>query len=250
MSSWLRSLVVPALCTALMATLLVGLGIWQLHRLSWKEGILARIEARTKAPVQSLPLRGDWSALKPEDYEYRRVSLDGTFLDGKTALVFHNAPDGPGYLVMTPLRLKEGGTVIVNRGYVPSARKDVAVRPEGRDQEAHVTGLMRQPEPRNLFTPADDIDTGIFFTRDPLAIARFDHLSDTAPFTVDADATPNESGWPRGGTTELAIPNNHLSYALTWFGLAAGLLGVFFSFAWKRFASTRVPADEVHSLNA
>ena len=99
---------------------------------------------------------------------------------------------------------------------------------------------MRQPEPRNIFTPADDPAKDQFFTRDPQLIAAHLGLADAAPFTVDADATPNPGGWPRGGATELAIPNNHFSYALTWFGLALGLFGVFLSYAWRRLSEDGV----------
>jgi surfeit locus 1 family protein len=237
----LRPLLVPAIFTLVVGTILIGLGVWQLHRLTWKEAIIARIESRTKAKPQPLPLRTTWSHLAPADYEYRRVSLDGIFHNDQETLVFRgSADDGPGYLVLTPLALQGGGTVLVNRGFVPDDLKDKATRAAGQPSgQVHVTGLMRQPEPRNIFTPGDEPAKNQFFTRDPKLIAAYLGLSDAAPFTVDADATPNPGGWPRGGATELVIPNNHFSYALTWFGLALGLFGVFFSFAFRRLAEER-----------
>ena len=247
----LRPLLVPAIFTLLAGALLVGLGLWQLHRLAWKEAIIARIEARTKAPPQALPPTAAWTQLRPDDYEYRRVSFDGTFRNDKETLVFRSAADGPGYLVLTPLALQNGGTVLVNRGFVPDELKDKATRPAGEPSgPVHVTGLMRQPEPRNLFTPADDPAKSQFFTRDPQLIAAHLGLIDAAPFTVDADVTANPGGWPRGGATELAIPNNHFEYALTWFGLALGLFGVFLNYALRRLAEDRAralePAIAVH----
>ena len=242
----LRPLLLPALFTLLVGAILVALGIWQLHRLSWKEAIIARIEARTTAAAVSLPPRADWSTLAPTDYEYRRVTLKGTFDKGKEAAVFRGSEDGAGYLVMVPLALEGGGTVLVDRGWVPADLKDPAMRKAGEPTgPVTVTGLMRGPEPRNLFTPADEPDKGTFFTRDPVGIARHLDLIDAAPFTVDADATPNPGGWPRGGATQVAIPNNHFSYAMTWFGLALGLFGVFGSFAWKRLAT-----DQPHETDA
>jgi surfeit locus 1 family protein len=239
-----RALIVPAIATLVMSAILIGLGVWQLQRLAWKNAILATIEARTKAPPEALPPVSAWSRLKPADYEYRRVALAGTFDNAKEALVFRGTADGVGYFVMTPLRLQDGGTVLVNRGFVPTDRKDTATRADGEPKGlVHVVGLMRGPESRNMFTPADDPAKGQFFTRDPDLIAAHDGLIDAAPFTVDADAAPNPGGWPRGGATELAIPNNHFSYALTWFGLALSLVGVFFSFAWRRFASERHVGD-------
>ena len=79
----------------------------------------------------------------------------------------------------------------------------------------------------------------MFHVRDPAAIAAAFRARRVAPFMIDADATPVPGGWPRGGTTTLTIPNNHLSYALTWFGLAATLIGVFGAFAWRRLSDGR-----------
>lgn len=231
----LHPLLVPAFFTLIVGAILIGLGAWQLQRMSWKNGIVARIEARTQAQVQPLPPPATWSGLRADDYEYRRVTLEGTFDYAREALVFRGTAAGPGYLVLTPMRLVTGGTVIVNRGFVPLNKADPASRSASQvPGPSRVTGLMRSPETRNPFTPADDPISGRYFTRDPALIARHFSLPDAAPFSVDADATPVPGGLPRGGTTEVAIPNNHLSYALTWFGLAAGLFGVFAVFTWRR----------------
>jgi surfeit locus 1 family protein len=233
--SRLRPLLVPAILTAVVCALLIALGCWQLHRLAWKEEILSRIEARTKAPPQSLPPISTWKGLSPADYDYRRVALDGTFDHAHEAYVFHGSEEGPGYLVLTPLRLTTGGTVLVNRGFVPEALREPANRQAGAPRGlVHVVGLMRPPEGRNLFTPADEPAKAQWFTRDPAAIAAAEGLERAAPFTIDADASAIPGGLPQGGETVLDVPNNHLSYALTWFGLAAGLAAVFAAFALRR----------------
>lgn len=238
----LRPLIAPALFTLAMGAILIGLGLWQLQRLAWKTAILARIDARTTAPPQPLPDPATWPALNQDDYEYRHVDLDGTFDHSKEALVFRGTAAGPGYFVLTPLRLASGGTVIVNRGHVPTDRADPKTRQAGEvTGPVHIVGLMREPEARNAFTPADDPATGHYFTRDPALIAAYFGLAGAAPFSIDADATPVPGGLPRGGTTEIAIPNNHFSYALTWFGLAAGLFGVFGVLAWRKL---RDPAED------
>ncbi|WP_244532129.1 SURF1 family protein [Methylocapsa palsarum] len=232
-------LIWPAVLTAAAASLLISLGVWQLHRLAWKENIIAQIKARATAPATPLPDFTEWARLRPDDYEYRHVLLHGTFENKKEALVFR--PSGsstgvrePGYLVLTPMRLDSGGYVIVNRGFTPAGRSEARTREEGKiEGDTALTGLMRAPESRNFFTPADNPDAGQFFTRDPDVIAAHFGLAGAAPFIVDADASPVPGGWPKGGATELAFPNNHLSYALTWFGLAAGLLGVFLAYAWQ-----------------
>ncbi len=235
MSPQARSLVAPAVATLLAFALLVALGVWQLHRLAWKDGLIAQIDARAHAAPAPLPPSTDWAALNPKDYEYRHVALDGTFDNARETMVFRPTEDGPGYLVMTPLSLAAGGTVIVNRGWVPDRLKDRAGRAAGDPSgPVRLTGLMRAPEARNLFTPADDEASGQFFTKDPKTISARDGIA-AAPFVVDADATPaNPGGWPRGGATVIDIPNNHFSYAMTWFGIGLTLLGVFGSFAWKR----------------
>lgn len=239
----LAALVWPFIFTCFASAVLLSLGVWQLHRLAWKNGLIAQIEARAKAPPSPLPSMAEWPNLSPEDYEYRHVAFDGRFENDKEALVFH--PSGgpkrePGYLVLTPLRLPGGGYVIVDRGFVPDDRKDRSARAEGEiEGDVHVSGLMRQPEARNLFTPTDEPDLGRFFTRDPAKIAAHFGLRQAAPFSVDADDEPVPGGWPKGGATALAFPNNHLSYAFTWFGLALGLAGVFAAYAWRELKSLR-----------
>jgi surfeit locus 1 family protein len=235
-SAALRGLILPALVALAGIAILTSLGVWQLHRLAWKDALIARIEARSKAAPVPLPPERDWPALKPEEYEYRHVVLRGRF-DRREALVFRGSGpepgEGPGYFVLTPLILPDGAAVIVNRGFVPNAAKEAAMHaaPPG---EATVTGLMREPEPRNFFTPADRPEKNQWFTRDPGAIAAHFGLTRAAPFSVDADYSGDAKALPHGGTTVIAFPNNHLAYALTWFGLAAALAGVFGAWAWRR----------------
>jgi surfeit locus 1 family protein len=238
-----RSLLLPGLVALAGIAVLISLGVWQLHRLAWKEALIARIEARVHAPAAPLPPESQWPALKPDDYAYRHVTLRGRF-DGREALVFRGsgpeAGEGPGYLVLAPLILPDGSAVIVNRGFVPSAAKEPASHapPPG---EVTVTGLMREPEPRNLFTPADQPERNQWFTRDPGAIAAAFGLSRAAPFSVDADYSGDPKALPRGGTTVIALPNNHIGYALTWFGLALALAGVFAAWAWTRLKPGTAP---------
>ena len=223
--------------SAIGVAILVALGAWQVARLQWKNAIVAQIEARRTAPVTSLPPAPQWPSLKPDDYEYRHVALTGAFEPDKTVLVYRggtpNAPGaGPGYLVLTPLRLPTDDVVIVNRGFVPLADASAA-RGTAPTGTVSVSGLMRSPETRNAFTPADDTAKGVWYTRDPASIAATSNLQRVAPFTIDVDADPKAQGWPRAGTTVIDIPNNHLSYALTWWGLALALIAVTVAFLRK-----------------
>ncbi|MCI4677267.1 SURF1 family protein [Rhodoblastus acidophilus] len=220
--------------------LLSSLGVWQLHRLAWKENLLAEIATRRDAQPAPLPPRGEWPKLKPEDYDYRHVRLRGVFDHAKESYLFRASADGaagggPGYEVVTPLKLDSGGVVFVNRGFVPDELKDPKKRAAGEVAgEVEIFGLMRRPEGRNLFTPADEPDKNLWFTRDPKALAAHWRLMSAAPFSVDADAAPNPGGWPKGGATVINIPNNHLSYALTWFALAATLITVAGAYIWRK----------------
>ncbi|MDB5570139.1 MAG: SURF1-like protein [Hyphomicrobiales bacterium] len=233
-----RSLAAPGIASLLAFALMASLGVWQLRRLEWKEAIIARIDARVNAAPAPLPAPDAWASLAPDDYEYRKVRVRGVFDHAREAHVFQAAgarTREPGFLVLTPLVLASGAQVVVNRGFVPQRLEKPQTRAAGQVAgEVDVTGLMRAPEARNLFTPPDQPDKAVFHVRDPASIAQAYGLSRAAPFTIDADETPVPGNWPQGGATTLNIPNKHLAYAWTWFGLAATLLGVFGAFAWRR----------------
>jgi surfeit locus 1 family protein len=247
MKAGVRSLVAPALATLAGTALLLGLGDWQLRRLAWKEALIAAVETRVDAPPVDLPGEADWPKLDPADYEYRHVRLVGVYDASRQVLVFRALGEprgrygGPGYLVMTPLKLASGPEVLVNRGFVPQDRRDAAALGVESDAPAVVTGLMRASEGRTWFTPADNPASGEWFTRDVGAMGRAMNLTRPAPFSVDADASGDPAALPEGGETIVDFPNNHLSYAMTWFGMAAALLGVFAAFAMARLQRCDVP---------
>ena len=236
----ISALIWPGLFTILGLALLIALGVWQLHRLAWKEALIAEVSTRVGAPPVDLPDETEWPRLDPKQYEYRHVRATGVYDFAHQVFVFRalEAPrgryGGQGYLVMTPLRLADGAIIIVNRGFTPAERKDAVSSQTPTGSPIEVVGLMRASEPRNWFTPSDDPAKGDWYTRDPAAIAAAMKLDRVARFTIDADASPDPAALPEGGETILAFPNNHLSYALTWFGMALALAGVFTAFAWKK----------------
>jgi surfeit locus 1 family protein len=124
---------------------------------------------------------------------------------------------------MTPLLSDRGFTVLVNRGFVPPERVDPRTRGPGqRSGPSLITGLLRLSEPGGGFLRRNDPVHDRWYSRDVAAIARARGLRPgaTAPYFIDADATPNPGGLPVGGLTVISFPNSHLVYALTWFGLA------------------------------
>lgn len=220
--------------------ILIALGTWQLQRLAWKQDLLQKIDTRMHAAPTPLPGEAEWGALDPDAYEYRHVTATGVFDHHREALIFRaSGPnDGlsqPGYVVMTPLRLASGAHVIVARGFVPDDRKDPATRHAGQVAgEVTLTGLLRAPETRNAFTPLDNPAKGLWYTRDPALIAGHFGLERAAPFSIDANPVPLPGGWPKAGVTPVKIPNSHLSYALTWYGLAATLAAFCGFLVWRR----------------
>ena len=208
--------------------ILLGLGTWQVKRLYWKEALLADIEERrnaapaTVAEIEAIAKSGG-------DIEYRKVSLSGTFDHARERHFFATHQGRTGYYIYTPLTLADGRVLFVNRGFVPFEMKDPAKRSEGHVTcEVTITGLARAPlvaKPSSLL-PDNDIAKNIFYWKDLAAMAS---SSDIPPdrlgkLFVDADAAPKPRGWPQGGVTLIDLPNNHLQYAITWYGLAAALV--------------------------
>jgi surfeit locus 1 family protein len=210
---------------AVVVLVLLGLGTWQVERRAWKLDLIARTEARVQAPPVPAPGPAQWPAVGPDD-AYRHVRLSGHFLHDRETLVQAVTAYGAGSWVVTPLRREDGSLVLVNRGFVPGSRKDPVTRQEGQvSGPVEVVGLLRLTEPGGAFLRANDPGRDRWYSRDVAAIAAARGLADTAPYFVDADAAPNPGGLPLGGLTVVAFPNNHLVYAITWYGLALMLAG-------------------------
>jgi len=230
--SW-RGLLVPAL---LAFAVLIALGTWQIKRKAWKEALIASLTERLAVPPQALPSPTAWAKLDRTSDEYRQVKFTASFDNAREALVFAAPsafrPDvtSPGYWVLTPARLSDGSVVVVNRGFVPDARRDPRSRPQGQIAEpVEITGALRWSDDRHWFTPADDPAHNLWFTRDPAGIATAKNLDakNVAPFYVEQDAPTPPGGLPQPGKLVVALPDDHLQYALTWYGLAAVLAAVF-----------------------
>lgn len=194
-----------------------ALGAWQVHRLAWKRDLIARVDTR----IHAAPVPAPAGATK--DDEYRRVSLSGTFLHDKAALVQASTVRGPGFWVLAPLRRDDGTITLINRGYVPN-RKAAYDKAPGTVQ---VIGLLRLAEPTGGFLRDNDPKADRWYSRDVEAIARARQLEGVRPYFIDADAAPSPSGFPVGGLTVVSFPNNHLQYAITWFALAAMTVGAY-----------------------
>lgn len=219
---------------------LIGLGTWQVQRLHWKEELLATIEARVNAaprPLAAIEAR----LAETGDVDYWPVSLSGTFRHEGERHFFATHKGRSGYFVYTPLELDDGRLVLVNRGFVPFELKEPARRGEGQvEGRREIVGLARNRldgKPNSLM-PDNDLAKNVFYWKDLAAMAASAGVgrpADYLPFFVDADDAPNPGGLPVGGVTLIDMPNSHLQYAITWYGLAAALAGVLGVWLWRRW---------------
>jgi surfeit locus 1 family protein len=213
-------------CTMMFAAL-ISLGVWQLERLHWKLGLIAEVNRSLASPPISL----DRALAMGAAAEYHRVLLDGWFLNAKEAYVYASGPDGaPVYHVLTPFETRDGRVLMVDRGIVPPGLVDPRKRARGQLDERVMIGVWRIPDPPGFFTPPPDLANRVWYSRDVAAMAAAGHVALATPALVEADAAPNPGGWPKGGQTQVTFRNEHLQYAITWFALAAALLGVYLAF--------------------
>lgn len=224
-----RVWLILALGSAVFA-MLVGLGTWQMQRLAWKEALIATVDERIKSAPRSLP-ELERQFAETGDVDYWPVETTGRFLNDRESHFLATWRGKSGFFVYTPLELTDGRIVLVNRGFVPFDRKDPETRAQGQIAgEAAVKGLSRNPlaEKPSSLVPDNDPGKNVFYWKDLTAMAERAAVprAKLVPFFIDAGPAPNPGGLPIGGVTLIDFPNNHLQYAVTWYGLAAALLAV------------------------
>jgi surfeit locus 1 family protein len=217
--------------------ILISLGVWQIERLHWKLDLLARIHSGLSAPPVSL--REALPASDPSHVDaadYRRVSVHGRFENAQEIRFFTTGERGlPVYHIVTPFALDEGDLLLVDRGFVPVGVGGTELfKPAELEGPRTVGGILRKPSAPNLFTPPIDKAKRIVHTRDPKTLAAAFGWKNVLPVFMEADAAPNPGGWPKGGQTIVDLPNNHMQYAITWFGLALGLLVIYLAYHRSR----------------
>ena len=254
---------------------LIGLGVWQLQRKAWKDGIAARIAARASAaPVDVTRVLGVAENLRTasmppnhfEETEFTRVEATGRFEHaGERQLNAIHPKFGPGFHIITPLVLADGKRVLVNRGFVPLPLRSPDKRREGQVAgEVTIRGIVRYAERQGRFVPDNRPDRNEWHWRDwqaligcPPAVPAA-RCTDKVPLDgeplkamqpsqrrallgfVDMVDSEAPGGWPRAGAARIELYNRHLEYALTWFGIALGLVGVYVAFAWSRLSRREV----------
>jgi surfeit locus 1 family protein len=235
--------------TALMLAalaVLTGLGTWQLQRMTWKDGIIEGLkDGARRSPIPF----ADWldtatiSSGTDRRYvvdgrEFVRIEATGRFQHEHESYAYTVRNGRPGYAVFTPLLMANGNIVVVNRGFVPQELREPASRPNSLPSGTlTIRGMTRKPTVPNFFTPPIDTARRISFSGSagshPMA------GTERSPVGIYIEAEPSDTKirWPQPRTSAdllAIIPNRHLEYALTWFGLAATLIGVFVAFAAGR----------------
>ncbi len=218
--------------------ILIALGSWQVRRLEWKENLIATIEQR----MQGAPLTLDKALAlwrQTEDVDYVPIRLSGVFDHTKEQDFLATHQGASGWYLYAPLTTAEGQTIIVNRGFVPYDMKDASDRPwQSVDGPVEFVALARNPlyEKPGWVVPDNDPAKATWYWKDMPAMAAAMGLDPDAiaPFFADmalSDTPPTQG--PIAGVTRVNLPNNHLQYVITWFGLAAALVLVAGYYIWR-----------------
>ena len=221
---WLTIVTLPTLMV------LIGLGSWQLQRLQWKNDLISSFEARSGADAIAVPSNNAELA----DLEFSSLALDGVFQHDKETLLTGRSYEGnAGFHVVTPMLLDDGRIILINRGWVSEDYRDPAKRAFSQiDGKTSVAGILRRPGVKGYFVPENEPENGFWFTIKPDEINNFLKINAEAEFYIDELNIDEKLKIPMPANGKITIPNNHLQYAITWYGIALGLLVVYFS--WHR----------------
>ncbi len=235
-----RGLLLPSAFVLGALAVLLALGTWQIERKTWKEALIAAMDQRLAAAPAELPAPQGWSGLTQDGAEFRRVRVRVDFSGGDALVYTSGSPlrddvKAPGYFVFSAGRLPGGERIVVNRGYV----RDKTYPVQSGVQE--IVGYLRWPEASPLFVTDYDASAGVFYVRDHRLMARQRGWGDVAPFYIEQEAPVPPGGVPHPANLRVNLPNNHLQYALTWYGLALVLVGVFAAWLLRRRAPAGSP---------
>ena len=222
----------PSAISLVLFVTLLGLGTWQLHRLEWKDNLIAEIAARQL----DAPLDISSQQTCDDSFSYRPASATGLFQHDHELFLHAISKEGAGgYHVLTPMQMEDGRFLLVDRGFIPFDKREPASRQAGRIAgEVTVHGLLRYPDAPHWFQPANDPKQNDWYGFDLGAMASAAQIGTFFPCVLAADDAPNVGGWPEGGQTRLTLDNPHLGYTITWYSLALVLLVIYLLSSWQR----------------
>ena len=225
------------LFTLIALAILCGLGVWQVQRLHWKETLLGHIAALRTAPAQALA--GPLAIMaRGGDADFTRASFDCPDLEQRPYIKLYAIWGGEaGYRIIAacPLSGEPYASLLVDRGFV---RQDAAnLAPDTGSLAGPVVGVLRRGDKKTFVTPDNQPAQRLFYSRDIPAMAQVLGAVRPAPIFLMLEQPAPKAGVPLPAPIPPDIPNRHLEYAITWFGLAAALLGVYLASLWRRLAN-------------
>lgn len=216
---------VPAAAALAALVTLLGLGTWQLGRKAWKENLIATLDRRLNDAPVALPPPSEWAGMTPDNSEFTRVKTRIAFYPVRDAMVYasnsaiRDDVKSPGYFVFVPVRLPDGSRIVVNRGFVPGRPY-----PQGEGTQ-EIIGAIRWPEPSSRWiADHDDSDATTWYVKNPKLMAQVKNWGDVPPFYIEQESPVPPGGLPHPAPLKPQLRNEHLQYAITWYGLAAVLV--------------------------
>lgn len=227
-----------AVIALVMVSVLAGLGVWQLRRKDEKHALIAALTERLAKEPVALPSAAAWPTLTPAHDEFSRIKFSATFEAKPDAMVYSSGSavrddiNWPGTWAFMPARLADGRRVVINAGFVQNtmqdrAQQDRAVSRLVTGAPVELTGYLRFPEEASTLTPREDSGKRLWFVRDHHSMAQVLAWGDVAPFYVDLESPQPATGSPKPGPLHVQLKDNHLQYAITWFGLALVVAAAF-----------------------
>ncbi|MBN8976377.1 MAG: SURF1 family protein [Rhizobiales bacterium] len=244
----LRRVAGLSIFSAVIVALLIGLGVWQLQRRVEKHALIAMLDERLAAAPVPLPAAADWPKLTQAHDEFRRVTFPATFEARPEGHVFSSGSavradiTSPGVWVFAPVQVEGSGVVAINRGFAPEGQfARISPVPSGT---VTLTGYLRFPETPGMWTPQADRAKRLWFLRDPAAMAKTLAWDNIAPFYIDLETPAPANGVPKPGPLVVHLKDDHMQYAITWFGLAAAVGIAFAVWLARALAEGRLPPDD------
>ncbi|WP_338634290.1 SURF1 family protein [Afipia carboxidovorans] len=237
-SSSTRATIGMAVFALVMSVALASLGVWQLQRGEQKHALMKALDERLAAAPVDLPPQSEWTHLNRTDDEFRRVRFAATYENKPDAMVYTSGSavrsdvTTPGVWAFLPAQLERGARIVINTGFVPNEmqkrdEEDRAIAPLLTGEPAVLTGYLRFPERPGLLTAQESTTKRLWFVRDIAGMAEALGWGEVAPFYIDLEAPVPTAGVPKPSALSPKLKDNHLGYAITWFGLAIAVLGTF-----------------------
>ena len=226
-----RPMLWPSIFSIIVFTVLFSFGTWQVKRLFWKEALIERYITQSQSNPIKNPSKLDFSNIN----EFKSIELSGSFLHKDEIYITGKTYEGnAGFHVITPFNLSDNKIILINRGWVSESYRN----PEKRkfslvEGQILLKGIIRYPQKKGYFVPENDGKNGFWFTIKPIEIINFLNLTSNKVinnYYIDALRQGEKLTLPIGVTGKPKLRNQHLSYAVTWYGLALSLLFVYFSY--------------------